>query len=59
MHGKGIFTWPDGRKYDGEWLNGKQHGVGIYHTSKGEIKKGEWKEGKRIKWVGQKEQGEE
>ena len=21
---------PDGRKYDGEWKNGKQHGVGVY-----------------------------
>ena len=24
--GKGIFTWPDGRKYDGQWSKGKQHG---------------------------------
>ena len=22
-NGKGIFTWPDGSKYDGNWKNGK------------------------------------
>jgi hypothetical protein len=46
-----VFTWPDGRKYDGEWFNGKQHGEGTYLTSKGETKRGEWKEGKRVRWI--------
>lgn len=46
-----MFTWPDGRKYNGGWHDGKQHGVGEYLTSKGETKYGEWKEGKRIKWI--------
>ena len=23
MHGKGIFTWKDGRKYDGEYVDDK------------------------------------
>jgi len=22
-HGKGIFEWGDGRKYEGTWVNGK------------------------------------
>ena len=49
--GQGVFTWPDGRKYDGHWKNGKQHGKGVYHSSKGEIKMGEWAEGKRLNWM--------
>lgn len=28
FHGKGCFSTTDGRKYDGEWKNGKQHGYG-------------------------------
>lgn len=46
-----MFTWPDGRQYDGNWRNGKQHGAGIYHSSRGEIKKGEWADGKRVRWI--------
>lgn len=46
-----MFLWPDGRRYEGTWLNGKQHGTGLYHTAKGEAKKGEWAEGKRLKWI--------
>lgn len=46
-----MFIWPDGRKYDGGWLDGKQHGFGKYYSSSGEIKYGEWKDGKRVKWI--------
>lgn len=42
---------PDGRKYDGQWLNGKQDGVGNYTTASGKTKQGSWKEGKRIAWL--------
>ena len=28
--GFGVFTWPDGRMYEGEWFDGKQHGKGTY-----------------------------
>lgn len=41
-HGKGIFVWPDGRKYDGDWENGKQHGIGYYTGKNGEPRKGRW-----------------
>jgi hypothetical protein len=41
----------DGRKYDGEWLNGKQDGVGNYTTASGKTKQGQWKEGKRVAWL--------
>ena len=42
---------PDGRKYEGEWKNGKQHGVGVYTSSSGKSKKGEWSEGIRLAWI--------
>ena len=28
MHGKGIYIWKDGRKYEGEYVNDKKHGFG-------------------------------
>jgi hypothetical protein len=43
---------PDGRKYKGEWANGKQHGKGVYISAEGKTKEGEWKEGKRVRWIG-------
>ena len=30
MHGKGVYTWKDGRKYVGEYLNDLQNGFGVY-----------------------------
>jgi len=30
MHGKGLFTWPDNRKYDGEYKEDKKEGYGIF-----------------------------
>lgn len=32
---KYLITWPDGKKYIGEMLNGKRHGKGSYSSSKG------------------------
>jgi hypothetical protein len=32
-HGRGVFTWKDGRKYDGEWKEGKQNGKGRYYNA--------------------------
>ena len=51
-HGKGIYYWADGRKYDGMWENGKQHGEGVHTQKDGLAKTGIWVRGKRIKWVG-------
>ena len=42
---------PDGRKYEGQWMNGKQHGEGIYTTQNGRTKRGQWVDGKRTKWL--------
>ena len=30
MHGKGIFTWLDGRRYEGEYIEDKKSGFGIF-----------------------------
>ena len=49
-HGKGVYTWADGRKYDGMWYNGKQHGEGVYYDASGAARHGKWENGKRIKW---------
>lgn len=49
--GNGIFYWPDGRKYQGGWKNGKQHGIGTYTSASGKTKQGEWSEGKRLHWL--------
>ena len=50
-HGKGVYTWADGRKYDGMWQNGKQHGEGQYVLTDGKVKIGMWKNGKRVGWL--------
>ena len=47
MDGKGVFIWPDKRKYQGEFKDDKKHGYGIYEWSDGVIYRGFWKEGKQ------------
>lgn len=46
-----VLGRPDGRKYEGQWENGKQHGIGTYTTSGGKTKRGRWQEGKRTAWL--------
>ena len=46
-----MYTWADGRCYEGYWYRGKQHGLGTYLVPKDEKKKfGLWEDGKRIEW---------
>jgi hypothetical protein len=40
MHGKGLFQWPDGKKYDGEYVNDQKHGFGIMHWPDRKVYKG-------------------
>lgn len=35
MHGEGIYIWPDGRKYEGEYYLDKKHGFGIFYWTDG------------------------
>jgi len=46
-HGHGTLTYPDGRKFVGEWPNGKKHGQGVrLCPSEGRAKKiGVWERG--------------
>ncbi len=46
---------PDGRRYEGCWMNGKQDGRGVYISHNGEEKQGEWKDGKRVRWLSEAE----
>ena len=46
MEGKGIFKWPDGRTYNGDYLNDQKHGYGEFTWPDGRYYKGYWKEGK-------------
>ena len=45
MHGKGVFHWPDGKLYTGEYANGKKEGSGIMIFPDGRSYKGEWRNG--------------
>lgn len=45
MHGKGLFAWPDGKVYNGEYINDKKEGYGEFKWPDGKIYKGAWKDG--------------
>ena len=46
MHGKGILKFPDGRQYNGDYVNDKKEGIGIFIWSDGRKYAGNWKDGK-------------
>ena len=35
MEGYGYMIWQDGRKYEGQFKNGKKHGFGIFTFASG------------------------
>ena len=45
MHGKGTSTWPNGRKYIGEYVDNKKSGYGEYFWPDGRCYRGEWLNG--------------
>ncbi len=47
MHGQGIFTWGDGKRYIGNYVNDKKEGKGEFHWPNGQVFQGFWKEGKQ------------
>ena len=47
MHGFGVFTWGDGKRYEGDYKNGVKHGKGKMSDAKGNNYDGEWKDGKQ------------
>ena len=46
-NGKGIYMWPNGQTYDGEFRNDECSGFGILHYPDGKRFEGPWKEGKK------------
>ncbi len=42
---------PNGRKYIGDWKNGKEQVIHIYSSASGKKKRGEWNEGKSSAWL--------
>ena len=47
MHGEGTFTWPDGRKYSGQFVNDKKEGRGVFYWTDGRTYDGSWTDGKQ------------
>ena len=47
MDGKGVFSWPDGRKYEGEYLENRKHGYGEFQWPDGSCYKGYWRDDKQ------------
>ena len=47
MNGKGVFEWPDGRKYEGEYKNDKKEGHGVFTWPDGRQYDGNWKNGRQ------------
>lgn len=45
MHGRGVFTWADGRCYEGQYLNDKKHGRGKYTWPDGRMYDGQFAHG--------------
>ena len=39
-NGQGTFTFPDGRKYVGEWKDGLENGLGTYYWKNDDIYEG-------------------
>jgi hypothetical protein len=46
MHGLGTFTWPDGRKYIGEYVNSVKEGKGQFLKPDGSLYEGIFVNGK-------------
>jgi hypothetical protein len=47
MNGIGVFTWPDGRLYKGNYVDDKKEGWGKFVWQNGRVYEGEWLKGKR------------
>jgi hypothetical protein len=46
MHGKGLYKWPNGGEYYGDYVNNIKEGFGIFRWNNGKTYEGEFKNGK-------------
>jgi radial spoke head protein 1 len=46
-NGTGTFIYPDGSRYEGNFLNGKRSGQGKYTYTNGDYYQGEWDNDKK------------
>ena len=46
MHGKGVYSWPDGKRYEGSYKQGHRHGQGKLTRPSGNWYSGGWADGK-------------
>lgn len=47
MHGVGIYIYPDGVRYDGQYDRDKKQGYGLYRWTDGRLYEGWWFNGKQ------------
>lgn len=40
MHGAGLFTWQDGKKFKGKYIQDKKDGYGEFYWPDGKVYKG-------------------
>ena len=52
MCGKGTYVFPNGNKYEGEWLDDVKEGYGVLTYVNQERYEGYWKNDKVGGWVG-------
>ena len=44
---QGVFTWPDGKRYEGDYVEDNKEGEGTFKWPDGRVYEGEWKNGKQ------------
>jgi hypothetical protein len=47
MHGEGVFSWPDGKQYSGNYVNDLKQGFGVFEWPGDKRYEGEWLAGKQ------------
>ena len=47
MEGRGVSTWPDNRRYEGDYIDDQKEGQGIFYWPEGKKYEGEWKNGEQ------------